>query len=78
MVVGAVVWCMQVYEYIQRTVAQGWVQRPLSPLESSACGAAAAVVAQLGSTPLDVVRTRIMTDQEVGHEQPHRVFAREE
>ncbi|KAM3573199.1 hypothetical protein VYU27_004802 [Nannochloropsis oceanica] len=46
-----------VYEALQNQFT-----RKLNPLESSALGSAASSVAQLMSTPLDVVRTRIMTD----------------
>lgn len=48
-----------VYEALQKSFA-----RKLNPLESSLCGSAASSVAQLLSTPLDVVRTRIMTETE--------------
>ena len=47
-----------VYEALQKQFT-----RKLNPLESSALGSAASSVAQLLSTPLDVVRTRIMTDE---------------
>lgn len=50
-----------VYEALQRSFTQ-----KLNPLESSVCGSAASCVAQLCSTPLDVLRTRIMTTQEDG------------
>lgn len=46
----------QVYEALQKSFT-----RKLNPLESSICGSAASSVAQLLSTPLDVIRTRIMT-----------------
>lgn len=45
-----------VYEALQKSFS-----RKLNPLESSALGSVASSVAQLLSTPLDVVRTRIMT-----------------
>lgn len=48
-----------VYEALQKSFA-----RKLNPLESSLCGSAASSVAQLLSTPLDVIRTRIMTETE--------------
>lgn len=47
------------YEALQRSFT-----RKLNPLESSVCGSAASCVAQLLSTPLDVLRTRVMTTQE--------------
>lgn len=47
-----------VYESLQKAFP-----RKLNPLESSVCGSAASCVAQLLSTPLDVVRTRIMTPE---------------
>ncbi|EKU21044.1 s-adenosylmethionine mitochondrial carrier protein, partial [Nannochloropsis gaditana CCMP526] len=47
-----------VYEALQKSFS-----RKLNPLESSVLGSAASSVAQLMSTPLDVVRTRIMTDE---------------
>jgi solute carrier family 25 S-adenosylmethionine transporter 26 len=52
-----------VYEALQKQFT-----RKLNPLESSALGSAASSVAQLLSTPLDVVRTRIMTDNEAAGE----------
>ncbi len=48
-----------VYESLQKNI-----RRKLNPLESSVCGAAASCVAQLLSTPLDVVRTRVMTQEQ--------------
>lgn len=48
-----------VYESLQKAFP-----RKLNPLESSALGSAASGVAQLLSTPLDVVRTRIMTQEQ--------------
>lgn len=48
-----------VYEALQRSFT-----RKLNPLESSVCGSAASCVAQLCSTPLDVLRTRIMTQED--------------
>eukprot|EP00624_Nannochloropsis_granulata_P000986 evm.model.NODE_14381_length_13028_cov_28.153055.3 len=52
-----------VYEALQNQFT-----RKLNPLESSALGSAASSVAQLMSTPLDVVRTRIMTECEAAGE----------
>jgi len=48
-----------IYEGMKNKIKQ-YVDRPLGPLESAACGSFSGAIAAAATTPLDVIKTRLM------------------